>query len=88
MGCLDPWSYSHFTDKVFVPSESVMKIQKRKRELLNTPDPSEENEVRQNPLTQGRVDRHYESGKNSEMQPQRSNRQGSGVPTQQRVEDR
>jgi hypothetical protein len=65
-----------------------MKPRNRKRELLITPDPSEESEVRQNPITQGRVDRHYESGKNTEMQSQRSNRQGSGVPTQQRVEDR
>lgn len=65
-----------------------MKNRNRKRELLMTPDPSEENDVRQNPLTQGRVDRHYESGRNTEMQPQRSNRQGSGVPTQQRVDDR
>lgn len=65
-----------------------MKDRKRTRELLNTPDPSEESEVRQNPLTQGRVDRHYESGHNPDMQAQRSNRQGSGVPTQQRVEDR
>jgi hypothetical protein len=85
---LDCRFYSGFTNMVFVPVESLMKIPKRRRELLITPDPSEENEVRQNPITQGRVDRHYESGKNPEMQPQRSNRQGSGVPTQQRVEDR
>ncbi len=65
-----------------------MKPRNRKRELLITPHPSEESEVRQSPVTQGRVDRHYESGRNTEMQAQRSNRQGSGAPTQQRTEDR
>lgn len=32
--------------------------------------------------------RHYESGRNPDMQAQRSNRQGSGMPTQQRTDDR
>lgn len=32
--------------------------------------------------------RQYEGGKNPRMQAQRSNRQGSGQPTQQRAEDR
>jgi len=65
-----------------------MKPRNRKNQLRITPDPSEESEVRRNVVTQGRVDRHYESGRNPDMQAQRSNRQGSGQPTQQRVEDR
>jgi hypothetical protein len=32
--------------------------------------------------------RHYDSGRNTDMQAQRSNRQGSGAPTQQRTDDR
>lgn len=32
--------------------------------------------------------RQYEGGRNPSMQAQRSNRQGSGLPTQQRREDR
>ena len=63
-------------------------MKNRKQNQLQTPDPSEESEVRQNPVTQGRPDRHYESGRNPDMQAQRSNRQGSGAPTQQRREDR
>jgi hypothetical protein len=64
-----------------------MKPRNRKNQLQTT-DLSEESEVRRNVITQGRVDRHYESGRNPDMQAQRSNRQGSGQPTQQRVEDR
>jgi hypothetical protein len=68
--------------------EQAMNEKRRNRDLKNTPDPSEESEVRQNPITQSRPDRHYESGRNPDMQAQRSNRQGSGVPTQQRRDDR
>jgi hypothetical protein len=65
-----------------------MKPRNRNNHVKDTPDPSEESEVRRNPITQGRVDRHYESGRNPDMQVQRSNRQGNGSPTQQRVTDR
>jgi hypothetical protein len=41
-----------------------------------------------NKLTEGGGVRQTEGGRNPEMQVQRSNRQGSGVPTQQRTEDR
>ncbi len=41
-----------------------------------------------NRITEGGGIRQYEGGKNPAMQAQRSNRQGSGVPTQQRREDR
>jgi hypothetical protein len=68
--------------------EAFMKARNRKTQVQDTPDPSEESEVRRNPITQGRVDRHYESGRNPDMQAQRTNRQGDGNPTQQRREDR
>lgn len=41
-----------------------------------------------NKPTEGGGVRQTEGGRNPEMQVQRSNRQGSGVPTQQRTEDR
>ncbi|MET0281146.1 MAG: hypothetical protein ABW278_08480 [Steroidobacteraceae bacterium] len=39
-------------------------------------------------LTVGDGVRQYEGGKNPDMQVQKGNRQGSGIPTQQRTEDR
>ena len=59
----------------------------RKRQILDTPAPSED-QGPESPILQDRADRHYESGHNTDMQVQRSNRQGSGIPTQQRKDDR
>jgi hypothetical protein len=65
-----------------------MKSRSRNRTIKDTADPAKESEVRRNPITQGGVDRHYDSGRNPDMQVQRSNRQGDGKPTQQRRDDR
>jgi hypothetical protein len=66
-----------------------MKERKRGKRLhpldpLEAPAPSQNDD----PLTQGEGTRQYDSGKNPAMQAQRSDRQGSGKPTQQRPEDR
>jgi hypothetical protein len=50
--------------------------------------PEEEAKGRQNRMDEGGGTRQYESGRNPDMQAQRSDRQGSGQPTQQRPEDR
>jgi hypothetical protein len=67
--------------------EKIMQDQKQsaqKKAVLNSDaDPGEVDK-----LTAGDGVRQYEGGKNPAMQVQKSNRQGSGVPTQQRTEDR
>jgi hypothetical protein len=50
--------------------------------------PEEEVKGRPNRVDEGGGTRQYESGRNPDMQVQRSDRQGSGQPTQQRPEDR
>ncbi len=50
--------------------------------------PEEEVKGRPNRVDEGGGTRQYESGRNPDMQAQRSDRQGSGQPTQQRPEDR
>ena len=54
-----------------------------KKRVLDDTEPGDEN--REN---EGGAARQYESGRNPDMQAQRSDRQGSQKPTQQRPEDR
>jgi hypothetical protein len=65
-----------------------MKTRDRNRQIVDTPAPIEEGRVTQNPDTEVRPGRQYESGGKVDTQVQKSNRQGSGIPTQQRVDDR
>ncbi len=60
-----------------------MKDQKQKR-----PPDTKHDTGAPNRLTEGGGVRQTEGGRNPAMQVQTSNRQGSGVPTQQRRDDR
>jgi len=65
-----------------------MTEQKRNPQKQRVLDSDAENERRERLSSQEASNLPYSSGRNHDMQSQRSNRQGSGQPTQQRREDR
>jgi hypothetical protein len=70
--------------------EHIMKDQKDQKgqEKQRVLDSDAENEKRERMGTQQPGNVPYSSGKNRDMQTQRSNRQGDGNPTQQGRDDR
>lgn len=65
-----------------------MTEQKRRQDKQRVMDSDAENERRERLGSQEHTNAPFSSGRNRDMQTQRSNRQGSGQPTQQRREDR
>ena len=65
-----------------------MTEEKRNQQKQRVLDSDAENERRERLGSQEKGNVPYSSGRNQDMQAQRSNRQGSGQPTQQRREDR
>lgn len=65
-----------------------MKDQKQSSQKKRVLDSDAENERRERLGSQERGNLPYSSGKNRDMDAQRSNRQGSGNPTQQGRDDR
>lgn len=83
-------SYSDHVNKSFATTqvERIMKDQKFQKQKPAPDNRDIDDEGRPNTPTENGGVRQYEGGRNPDMQSQRSNRQGSGVPTQQRTEDR
>jgi len=68
--------------------EHIMKDQKPNGQKQRVLDSDSENEKRERLGSQEPGNLPYSSGKRRDMQPQRSNRQGDGNPTQQGPDDR